>query len=209
MQNKGNELITLAQRIRAMSQTALTYSSNDYEIERSNEFIEISNRITAIVSGVKEEDINACYTPLKEYITPKVDIRAVIFNDKNEILLVKEKADGRWSLPGGWSDVGFTPTEVVVKESLEETGFNVRVVRLLAVLDKRCYNHPASTFYIYKLCFLCEITGGNYELTFDILDKGFFALDNLPPLSSDRILPEQIELLDNLRRNPDSKVYCD
>ena len=209
MQNKGNELITLAQRIRAMSQTALTYSSNEYEIERSNEFIEISDRITAIVSGAKEEDINACYTPIKEYVTPKVDIRAVIFNDKDEILLVKEKVDGHWSLPGGWSDVGFTPTEVVVKESLEEAGFNVRIIKLLAVLDKRCYNHPASSSYVYKMCFLCEITGGNDELTFDILDKGFFAVDNLPPLSLNRILPEQIELLDKLRRNPDSKVYCD
>ena len=210
MQSKGNELITLAQRIRAMSQTALTYSSNEYEIDRSKEFIEISERITSIVSGVSEEEISACYNPIKEYVTPKVDIRAVIFNDKDEILLVKEKADGRWALPGGWSDVGFTPTEIVVKEAKEETGFDVRVVRLLAILDKRCYNHPASSFYIYKLCFLCEITGGADELTFDILDKGFFALDNLPPLSLDRILPEQIELLDKLRHSPaETKVYCD
>ena len=202
-------MITLAQRIRALSQTALTYSVNEYEIERSKELIEISHRITAIVSGVSEEEISACFSPVKEYITPKIDIRAVIFNDKNEILLVKEKADGRWALPGGWSDVGFTPTEIVVKETKEETGFDVRVVRLLAILDKRCYNHPTSTFYVYKLCFLCEITGGNDQLTFDILDKGFFTLDNLPPLSRDRILPEQIELLDKLRRNSDSIVYCD
>jgi ADP-ribose pyrophosphatase len=209
MQSKGNELITLAQRIRAMSQTALTYSSNDYEIDRSNELIEISHRIKSIVSGVSEEEISACYIPVKEYITPKIDIRAVVFNDKNEILLVKEKADGRWALPGGWSDVGFTPTEIVIKETKEETGFDVRVVRLLAILDKRCYNHPSSTFYVYKLCFLCEITGGDDSLTFDILDRGFFALDNLPPLSLDRILPEQIEILDKLRNDPDSKVYCD
>lgn len=209
MQSKGNELITIAQRIRAMSQTALTYSTNDYEIDRSRELIEISDRIVSLVSDAKEEDIHANYHPVKEYVTPKVDIRAVIFNDKNEILLVKEKADGRWALPGGWSDVGYTPTEVVVKEAKEETGFDVRVVRLLAVLDKRCYNHPASSFYIYKMCFQCEITGGNDELTFDILDRGFFALNNLPPLSFDRILPEQIEMLDKLRRNPDAKVYCD
>ena len=209
MQSKGNELITLAQRIRAMSQTALTYSSNDYEIDRSNELIEISHRIKSIVSGVSEEEISACYIPVKEYITPKIDIRAVVFNDKNEILLVKEKADGRWALPGGWSDVGFTPTEIVIKETKEETGFDVRVVRLLAILDKRCYNHPSSTFYVYKLCFLCEITGGDDSLTFDILDRGFFALDNLPPLSLDRILPEQIEILDKLRNDPNSKVYCD
>ena len=209
MQSKGNELVILAQRIRALSQTALSYSSNEYEIDRSNELIDISKRITSIVSGVSEEEISACYDPVKEYVTPKVDIRAVIFNDKDEVLLVKEKADGCWALPGGWSDVGFTPTEIVVKEAKEETGLDVRVVRLLAVLDKRCYNHPASSFYIYKLCFQCEVTGGDGELTFDILDKGFFALDNLPPLSLSRILPEQIELLDKLRRNPDSKVYCD
>ena len=209
MQSKGNELITLAQRIRALSQTALTYSINEYEIERSKELIEISHRITSIVSGVSEEEISACFTPIKEYITPKIDIRAVIFNDKDEILLVKEKADGRWALPGGWSDVGFTPTEIVVKETKEETGFDVNVVRLLAILDKRCYNHPTSTFYVYKACFLCEITGGNDELTFDILDRGFFALDSLPQLSLDRILPEQVELLNELRHDPDSKVYCD
>jgi ADP-ribose pyrophosphatase YjhB (NUDIX family) len=209
MQSKGNELITIAQRIRAMSQTALTYSTNEYEIDRSKELIAISDRIVSIVSGAKEDDIRADYHPVKEYITPKVDIRAVIFNDKDEILLVREKADGRWSLPGGWSDVGFTPAEIVVKEAKEETGFDVRVIRLLAVLDKRCYNHPASPFYIYKFCFLCEITGGDDNLTFDILDKGFFALENLPPLSLDRILPEQITLLDALRRDQDSKVYCD
>jgi ADP-ribose pyrophosphatase YjhB (NUDIX family) len=209
MQNKGNELITIAQRIRAMSQTALAYSTNEYEIDRSKELIAISDRITSILSGAKEEDIRANYHPVREYVTPKVDIRAVIFNDKDEILLVREKADGRWSLPGGWSDVGFTPTEIVVKEAKEETGFDVRVIRLLAVLDKRCHNHPASPFYIYKLCFQCEITGGNDDLTFDILDKGFFALDDLPPLSLDRILPEQITLLDALRRDPDSKIYCD
>jgi len=209
MQSKGNELITLAQRIRAMSQTALTYSSNDYEIDRSKELIEISDRIVSLVSGVSEEEINACYSLTKEYATPKVDIRAVIFNDRDEVLLVKEQADGRWSLPGGWSDVGYTPREVVVKEAKEETGFDVRVVRLLAVMDKRCHNHPASSLYIYKMCFLCEITGDGDELTFDILDRGFFALDNLPPLSLDRILPEQIELLDRLRRNPESDIYCD
>jgi ADP-ribose pyrophosphatase YjhB (NUDIX family) len=209
MEKKGNELITLAQRIRALNQTALTYSTNAYEIDRSKELIAISDRITALVSGMREDEIRAYYHPVKEYVTPKVDIRAVIFNEKDEILLVREKADGRWALPGGWSDVGYTPTEVVIKEAKEETGFDVRVVRLLAVLDKRCYPHPASSFYIYKFCFLCEITGGNDALTFDILDKGYFALDHLPALSLDRILPEQLALLDKLRRDPDAGVYCD
>ena len=210
MQNKAKELILIAQRIRALSQTALTYSRNEYEIERSKEMITVSDRIVSLVGGMDEKEIQTLYTPVKEYITPKVDIRAVIFNVKDEILLVKEQADGRWSLPGGWSDVGFTPKEVVVKEAKEETGFDVEVIRLLAVFDKKCWNHPSSTFYIYKMCFLCKLTGtGNDELTFDILDKGFFALDNLPTLSLDRILPEQIQLLDELRRNPQMPLYCD
>ncbi|MDR2148086.1 MAG: NUDIX hydrolase [Tannerella sp.] len=209
MQDKAKELILIAQRIRALSQTALTYSRNDYEIERSKEMIAMSDRIVSLVSGMDEKEIHTLYTPVKEYVTPKVDIRAVIFNEKDEILLVKELADGRWALPGGWSDVGFSPTEVVVKETKEETGFDVEVVRLLAVFDKKCWNHPSSTFYIYKMCFLCKLTGeGSEDLTFDILDKGFFALDNLPPLSLDRILPEQIKALDGLRRNPQTP-FCD
>ncbi len=207
---KGNELITLAQRIRALSQTGLAYSTNEYEIDRCHELIKISNRITSIVSGVKEEDIEACYHPAKEYVTPKVDIRAVVFNDKDEILLVREKADGRWSMPGGWSDVGYTPKEVAVKETKEETGLDVRAERLLAVTDKRCHSYPVSgPFYIYKMFILCKILGGSFAGTFDILDQGFFALNNLPPLSLDRTIPEHIRMMDELRRHPEAPVYID
>jgi len=206
---KGAELITLAQRIRALSQTGLTYNKNGYETERFQELIAISDRIVSLVSDVGEAEINACYTPVKEYITPKVDIRAVIFNSRDEVLLVREKVDGRWSMPGGWSDVGYTPKEVAVKETKEETGLDVCVERLLAVMDKRCHAHPAGPFYIYKMFILCKIIGGEFSETFDIMDKGFFPLDSLPPLSLDRILPEQINLMYELRNNPSEPVYLD
>ena len=206
---KGTELITLAQRIRALSQTGLTYNKNGYETERFQELIAISDRIVSLVSDVGEAEINACYTPVKEYITPKVDIRAVIFNSRDEVLLVREKVDGRWSMPGGWSDVGYTPKEVAVKETKEETGLDVCVERLLAVMDKRCHAHPAGPFYIYKMFILCKIIGGEFSETFDIMDKGFFPLDSLPPLSLDRILPEQINLMYELRNNPSEPVYLD
>lgn len=206
---KETELIYLAQRIRALSQTALTYSKDEYEIERSHELIEISHRITSLATGIDEKEIASLYIPQEEYITPKVDIRAVVFNDKDEILLVREKVDGRWAMPGGWSDVGFTPREVVVKETKEETGLDVRADRLLAIMDKRCHPHPPSSFYVYKLFILCEITGGTFNDTFDIMDKEFFSLDNLPPLSLERTLPEQVLLMDKLRRNPAGLVYMD
>ena len=206
---KGSELITQAQRIRALSQTGLAYAANGYEIERFQELITISNRIVSIVSGISDAEIDACYTPGREYVTPKVDIRAVVFNEKDEVLLVREKWDGRWSMPGGWSDVGFTPKEVAIKETKEETGLDVRAERLLAVMDKRCHAHPAGPFYIYKMFILCEILGGEFNETFDILDKGFFPLDRLPPLSLDRILPEQISLMYELRNSPAAPVYLD
>ena len=206
---KGKELILLAQRIRALSQTALAYSEDNYEIERSHELIVISDRITSLVTGVKDEEIASSYVLQKEYVTPKVDIRAVVFNEKGEVLLVREKADGRWAMPGGWSDVGFTPREVVVKETKEETGLDVRADRLLAVMDKRCHPHPPGSFYIYKLFILCEWIGGEFSETFDILDRGFFALDKLPPLSLERTLAEHILLMDELRRDPSAPVYLD
>ena len=206
---KGTELITLAQRIRALSQTGLTYNRNGYETERFQELIAISDRIVSLVSGIGEAEINACYTPVKEYITPKVDIRAVVFNSNDEVLLVREKVDGRWSLPGGWSDIGYTPKEVAVKETKEESGLDVCVERLLAVMDKRCHAHPAGPFYIYKMFILCKIIGGEFNKTFDIMDKGFFPLNSLPPLSLDRNLPEQINLMFELRNNPSAPVYLD
>ena len=206
---KGKELIRLAQRIRALSQTGIAYAKNGYEIERCQELIAISNQISSLVSGLGEDEINACYIPIKEYITPKVDIRAVIFNTNDEILLVRERLDGRWSIPGGWSEVGYTPKEVAIKETKEETGLDVRVERLLAVMDKRCHAHPVGPFYIYKMFILCEVLGGQFNEAFDILDKGFFPLSQLPPLSLDRILPEQISLMNELRLNPTVPVYID
>jgi ADP-ribose pyrophosphatase YjhB (NUDIX family) len=206
---KEKVLITLAQRIRAISQTGLSYSNNEYEIERCKELIEISNRIVSLVTGINEKIIDTCYIPQKEYVTPKVDIRAVVFNEKGEILLVQEKEDGCWALPGGWADVGFTPKEIAVKETKEETGLDVRAVRLLAVMDKRCHAYPASPFYVYKFFIHCELLGGTFNETFDILDKNFFALDNLPPLSLRRILPEQIKLMNELCHHPAAPVYLD
>lgn len=128
---------------------------------------------------------------------------------RGEILLVREKADGRWSMPGGWSDVGYTPAEVAVKETKEETGLDVRVERLLAVLDKRCHNYPASPLYVYKMFILCTAVGGELGGTFDILDQRFFPLDALPPLSLDRTLPENIRMVNELRLHPERGVVLD
>ncbi|MDL2221562.1 NUDIX hydrolase [Parabacteroides sp. OttesenSCG-928-N08] len=207
--HKNKELILQAQRIRALAQTGLTYSSNEYDIERYTELLDISNRITATVADLEPEAIDNCYLLQKEYVTPKVDIRAVVFNDKGEILLVRERLDGNWSLPGGWADVGYSPKEVVVKEVKEETGLDVSASRLLAVMDMSRHNHPSIPFYVYKFFILCEVTGGGFSEAFDILDKGFFDIHQLPELSLERVLPEQIRQMAELRGNGDRGVYLD
>ena len=207
--DKSKELNLIAQQIRALSQTGLAYSTSEYDTERYTEMVKLSNRIVSLISGQEEEFIDSLYLPAKEYVTPKTDIRAVVFNANDEVLLVKEQFDGKWSLPGGWADVGFTPKEIAVKEVKEETGLDVEAIRLLAVMDMSRHSHPAIPFYVYKYFILCKITGGTFNEAFDIQDKGFFNLQELPPLSLERVVPEQITTMYEYYKNPDKEVYLD
>lgn len=207
--SRSKELIVLAQRIRALSQNGLVYSLSEYDTERYEELSRLSDEITALATGLTPGEVAGGYRPAREYVTPKVDIRAVVFNEKDEILLVREKADGRWSLPGGWSDVGYSPKEVAVKEVREETGLEVSPVRLLAVMDMSKHPHPAIPYYVYKFFILCAWEGGTFTEAFDILGKGFFPLDALPPLSLERVLPEQIRQMYAYYKRPGGDVYLD
>lgn len=203
------QLVEIAARIRTLARTGLAYASNEYETDRYNELDDLSMRMLALLSERKVESVKACFVLQKEYLTPKVDIRAVVFNGKGEILLVRERSDGRWSLPGGWADVGYSPREIAVKEVREETGLEVKAVRLLAVTDQKSQPHPPALHYAYKLFIECEITGGKWTEAFDILDKGFFDPDRLPPLSEERVLESQIRLMGEYRKCPDKPVWLD
>lgn len=203
------QLIELTNRIRAIAQNGLVYSLSEYDTERYEELLELSNQMTSLISGHSVSEIEDCFLIEKDYVTPKVDIRAVIFNQNGEILLVKEKADGLWSLPGGWADVGFSPKEIAVKEVKEETGLDVIPTKLLAVLDKKCHNHPPALHYAYKIFILCEISGGKFESAFDILDCGFFPQTNLPPLSLGRVLKSQIDLMFEYKSDVKKEVIID
>lgn len=203
------ELTEVAKRIRALAQNGLLYSLSEYDTERYEELLELSDKITSLVSGHSVADIKRCFVLEDDYVTPKVDVRAVVFNEKDEILFVRERADGLWSLPGGWADIGFSPREVAEKEVAEETGLTVKATRLLAVLDKKHHPHPPAPHYAYKLFIRCELTGGTFNSVFDILDKGFFAQDNLPPLSECRVLKSQIDLMFDYKNNPMKEVRVD
>jgi ADP-ribose pyrophosphatase YjhB (NUDIX family) len=202
-------ILDYAKRLKSIAHLGLTYSNNEYDTERYKELEQISLEMMQLSTGLPTESLSGYFSQAKEYITPKVDIRAVIFNDQREILLVKEKADGKWSLPGGWADIGQSPTEAAIKEALEETGFTVKPVKLLAVLDKRCHPHPPQLDYVYKIFIQCEISSGAYNQAFDILDMGFFKQDHLPELSLDRVLPGQIDLMFEFLEDAGKKALID
>lgn len=207
--NKQKQIILLANRIRTLAQHGLIYSLSEYDSERYNELFNISHQLIAACSGYSQQEIADCFLIEKDYVTPKVDIRAVVFNDKDEILLVKEKADSCWSLPGGWADVGYTPKAIAEKEVLEESGLQVQATKLLAVLDKNQHNHPPALQHAYKLFMLCQIVGGSLRTAFDILDCDFFDKNNIPTLSLERVLPEQIDLMFEYKNNPQKEVWID
>ena len=132
-----------AKELQAIAQAGLTYSTDVFDRERFEMIRDMSVEMMAYQTHEKQSVIRDLFANEVGYATPKVDVRAVIF--KNDcILLVKEKADGKWSLPGGWGDIGLTPSEVAVKEVREEAGFDVKAHKLLAVFDKKCHPHPPS-----------------------------------------------------------------
>lgn len=144
-----------AKRIQAIAQSGLTYCKDPFDIERFQELRELSARMLSYYSNTEVEKVKDLFLNETGYQTPKIDVRAVIIKDET-ILLVKEKSDGKWTLPGGWAEPGLTLSENVVKEVKEETGYDVETERILAVLDRNRYNHPPSAYSIYKIFVLCR-----------------------------------------------------
>ena len=186
------EMLQLVKQVQALAENGLHYSENDFDLDRYQNLEEIALRMLSLVTGLPDETIRVATPEHNGYRTPKVDVRAVVFNDRDEILMVKERVDSRWSLPGGWCDVGYTPTETAVKEVLEEAGIQVKVTRLLAIFDKKCHDHPEDLFYAYKIFLECEAENLELNTGMETLDVGFFAQDRLPELSTPRNTAGQI-----------------
>jgi ADP-ribose pyrophosphatase YjhB (NUDIX family) len=205
---KNYKWLDMAKRMQAIAQAGLTYSENKYDIDRYEQMRQLSLEIIQDFTGMDMQTLTDVFASEKGYQTPKVDVRGVVFRD-NRILMVRETIDGGWSLPGGWADVGLTPFEVASKEVFEESGLIVSPVRLLAVLDKKCHNHPPDLYHIYKIFVLCEERGGTLQGGMETSESGFFSPDNLPPLSMPRITEEQIRLMFEYKSNPGKPAVCD
>jgi ADP-ribose pyrophosphatase YjhB (NUDIX family) len=147
------------------------------------------------------------------YQTPKVDVRAVLFRGTDEVLLVRETIDqGRWTLPGGWADVGYTPFEVATKEVLEEAGLIVKPLRLLALWDKREHSHPPDLWYAYKAFIQCEVLGGSLlQETSETSGTRWFHKDEISKieLSTGRVTESQLTTLFRFAEQPNLPALCD
>ncbi len=194
----------------SIADVGLLYSIGEYDRERYTELKEIAFRLMNNVNGQDLEHLKQTFPFREDYPTAKVDIRGLILSGtENKILLAKESVDGKWSLPGGWADIGYSPKEVIVKEIKEESGLDITVKKLLAVFDTKMHAHPPESFYVYKLVFLCKPVNTIINEGFDILDFQYFSINDLPELSENRILKSQIHLLYNKVMSCDFETYFD
>jgi ADP-ribose pyrophosphatase YjhB (NUDIX family) len=186
--------LAIGRELRAIAQTGLNFTQDRFDAQRYERIRELAAALMA--EGANEDPAKVLELFRRDvgYATPKVDVRGAAFRD-GRVLLVREISDGGWTLPGGWADVNQSPAEFVVREIAEESGFTARALKLAAIHDYRRRHRPRHAESIYKLFFLCELTGGSARPSEETSDVAFFARHELPNLSPSRTTPEQIELM--------------
>jgi len=170
-----------AREIFSLSQSGLTYSGNPYDIERYKRLQEITAEIIESQSRLSKESVLDSFSMQAGYITPKVDVRGAVVHE-GKILLIQERADSHWAMPGGWADLGNSPASVAEREVWEESGFRVRAEKVVAVLDANRIE-PMEFYHAYKIIFLCKLLDGEPRTSHETLAVNFFAPNHLPPLS--------------------------
>lgn len=192
--------IDTARRLQAVAQAGLEYCHNDFDRDRYMQIREIAFEILEKHSKHEMDEILGLFASDTGYPTPKVDVRAVVFRD-DRILLIREKLDGKWALPGGWADPHLTIKENIVKESREEAGVDVEPLRILAVHDRNLHNFPPIPHGCYKIFVEARLLGGSFEENTETSGSGYFSLDDLPELSTERNVEEQIRMCFERRGN--------
>jgi ADP-ribose pyrophosphatase YjhB (NUDIX family) len=191
-----------ARELQAIAQTGLNFSKGQYDLERYRRLGAIAAEMMAQGSGAPVERIAGLFEQELGYPTPKVDVRGAVFQGER-ILMVRETSDGRWTLPGGWADVNQSARQCVEREIHEESGYEARAIKLAGVWDARhqgvTFQHPYS---IYKLFFVCELTGGSAQPSIETSAVEFFAIDELPELSVGRTNARQVERMFAHRHEP-------
>ncbi|WP_462324988.1 NUDIX hydrolase [Desulfoplanes sp.] len=191
MHDDSPQWLKWARTIQAISQIGLTYKKNHYDEENFTQLMNIAADMVAFYTQRSPEELEKNFLAQPGYATVKVDVRGAVIRD-GKLLLVKERADGKWTMPGGWADVGESPAQSVAREVWEESGFEVEPVKVIAVLDANRLGRPMEFYHAFKIIFLCEILGGEATISEETSEVGFFDPDSLPELSVNRTSPEHI-----------------
>lgn len=183
--------LTWAREIQAISQTGLHYAENDFQVQRYERLAEISAEIIASHTEIDGQSLKSLFIQQIGYATPRIDVRGAVFR-AGKLLMVKERLDGRWTMPGGWADVGDTPSGAVEREVREESGFEVKARKIIGVYDAN-RTGPLEVFHAFKIVFLCDILSGEARASDETSDVSFFSRDNMPEiLSGERTRPVHI-----------------
>jgi ADP-ribose pyrophosphatase YjhB (NUDIX family) len=181
--------------VQALAQTGLAFGKDPYDLQRYAALRALSARMMAARTATDAERIEALFAAEDGYATPKVGVRGAVFDRSGRILMVREVVDeNRWTLPGGWADVNQTPAQSVVREVFEESGYQVRAVKLAAVWDRARHAHPPAAFSVVRMFFICALEGGSPKTSLETSEVGWFAQADVPAdLSLRRTLPYHID----------------
>ena len=194
-------LFEWVRKVQAIAQNGLAFTRDPFDRERYTQLADLVATLLASELQIPVGDARALWQGEHGYATPKVDVRGGVFV-ADTVLLVRERSDGRWTLPGGWVDVNDAPSAAVAREIFEESGYRARAVKLAALVDKNRHPHPPGIHHIYKLFFVCELTGGGPAASTETDAVEFFPVHTLPELSTGRVLASQIVRLYQHRLDP-------
>jgi ADP-ribose pyrophosphatase YjhB (NUDIX family) len=207
------ELFELADEIRAIASTGLHYAENEFDRDRYQRLMAVAARLVTLQgNGDATEAIEQLLLEAdRGYVTPKVDVRMAVFRE-DRVLLVRERVDGRWAMPGGWADIGDSPSDAAVRETVEEAGVEVRAVRLAGIFDYRLQpSAPPQVFHIYKLVFSGTLIDPEARPSAgsETIDAQFYPLAQLPELSLGRTLPVHIDTALRVAQDPQGLPHFD
>jgi ADP-ribose pyrophosphatase YjhB (NUDIX family) len=207
-ENKIPQWLEWAREFQQLSQTGLAFAVTDYEKQRYKRLTEITAEIVEHHTLLEKEAVEKILMKQLGYATPKIDVRAAVIKD-DMILLVQEISDERWALPGGWADVGDIPSEVAIRETKEESGYDVKPIKVIGVYDANRSGRQLEFFHAFKIVFLCELIGGESATSDETMDVSFFRFVDLPPLSLNRTNDKHIKEIIAHLKDPQRSTFFD
>jgi ADP-ribose pyrophosphatase YjhB (NUDIX family) len=206
------DLLAIADQMRALATTGLHFSEGAFDRERYEKLLALAARLAAHGAGDEPLALERLFRAADEgYVTPKLDVRLALFRG-DDVLLVRERVDGRWALPGGFVDVGDSPSEAAVREAAEEAGVVARVERLAGVFDTRLQPEcPPHLFHIHKLVFVGRLLdpAAAPRAGSEATDAAYFPTAGLPELSLGRTLQLHVREALRVARDPAALPYFD